>query len=255
MLHSVHGCLRWCLWDSVVSGTWWLGTSSCITSHTFIDTQQKWSTMKQEAYGIYYAVTKWNYCLLGSDIVICNDHKPLQKFLNGKNANNKVNRLSLELATYNITFECISGTLNKAADCHSWLIEVKNTPATPTASINMLVISTLNGPATCTCSKTCSTANTTLITDNVPPPLTEDQKETLRLMQRTDPFCKHISKRLLSDKEPSHEIDTFTWIKGLIYKQVLAFYSTCWSSWQIRTPRSQQNLSSCQTSTLLERHE
>ena len=29
-------------------------------SHTFTDTQWKWSTTEQEAYGIYYAVTKWN---------------------------------------------------------------------------------------------------------------------------------------------------------------------------------------------------
>ena len=27
-------------------------------SHTFTDTQQKWCITKQEAYGIYYAVTK-----------------------------------------------------------------------------------------------------------------------------------------------------------------------------------------------------
>ena len=32
-------------------------------SHTFTDTQWKWSTMEQEAYGIYYVVTKWNYYL------------------------------------------------------------------------------------------------------------------------------------------------------------------------------------------------
>ena len=34
--------------------------------------------MEQEAYGIYYAVTKWNYYLQGSDIVVYNDHKPLK---------------------------------------------------------------------------------------------------------------------------------------------------------------------------------
>ena len=45
-------------------------------SHTFTDTQQKWSTTEQEAYGIYYAVTKWNYYLQGSDIVVHNDQKP-----------------------------------------------------------------------------------------------------------------------------------------------------------------------------------
>ena len=68
---------------------------------------------------VYYDLTKWNYYLQGCDIVICKDYKPLQKFLNGKNANNKVNRWSLKLATYNNTSEWISGAHNKAADCLS----------------------------------------------------------------------------------------------------------------------------------------
>ena len=57
---------------------------------------------EQEAYGVYYTVTKWNYYLQGADIIVQNDHRPLAKFLNGKNTNNKVNRWGLELATYNI---------------------------------------------------------------------------------------------------------------------------------------------------------
>ena len=92
-------------------------------SHTFTETQRKWSTTKQEAYGVYYAVTKWNYYLQGTEIIVKNDHKPLAKFLNGKNANNKVNRWGLELATYNITFEWISGAKNKAVDYLSRLVE------------------------------------------------------------------------------------------------------------------------------------
>ena len=64
-------------------------------------------------------------------------------------------------------------------------------PSNPTALIKMLVMSTLDGPATHTYSKTCNTAGTTptnLMTTltydkvNVPPNLTEDQKDTLRLM-------------------------------------------------------------------------
>ena len=74
-------------------------------SHTFTETQWKWSTAEQEAFGIYYIITKWNYYLQGTDIIVRNDHKPLACFLNGKNTNNKVNRWSLELATYNISFE------------------------------------------------------------------------------------------------------------------------------------------------------
>ena len=75
--------------------------SIAFLSHTFTETQWKWSTTEQEACGIYYAITKWNYYLQGADIIVRNDHKPLAKFLNGKNSNNKVKRWSLELATYN----------------------------------------------------------------------------------------------------------------------------------------------------------
>ena len=48
--------------------------------HTFTDTEWKWSTMEQEVYSVYYAVTKWNYYLQGSDIIVYNDHKPLRNF-------------------------------------------------------------------------------------------------------------------------------------------------------------------------------
>ena len=37
--------------------------------------------------------------------MVRNDNKPLARFLNEKNANNKVNRWGLELAIYNITFK------------------------------------------------------------------------------------------------------------------------------------------------------
>ena len=74
-------------------------------SLTFSETQRKWSRTEQEAYGVYYVITKWNYYLQGADITIWNDHKPLAIFLNGKNANNKVNRWGLELTTYNIPFK------------------------------------------------------------------------------------------------------------------------------------------------------
>ena len=39
-------------------------------SHTFSETQRKWSTTEQEAYGVYYAIIKWNYYLQGADIIV-----------------------------------------------------------------------------------------------------------------------------------------------------------------------------------------
>ena len=58
-------------------------------------------------------------------------------------------------------------------------------------------------------------------TTPTPKPLTVDRLEALLQMQRTDPFCKCISKQLLNGKAPRHEFDTFTHIKGLLYKQVI----------------------------------
>ena len=78
-------------------------------SNTFTRSQRKWNTPEQEVCRVYYATTKGNYYLQGTDIIVCNDHKPLAKFLIEKNANNKVNRWGLELVTYNIMFEWISG--------------------------------------------------------------------------------------------------------------------------------------------------
>ena len=93
-------------------------------SYTFMHTQRKWSTTEQEANGVYYSVTKRNYYLEGAEVIVQKDHKLLARFLNGKNANNKVNKWGLELATNNFTFEWILGAQNKAADCLSRLVEL-----------------------------------------------------------------------------------------------------------------------------------
>ena len=41
------------------------------------------------------------------------------------------------------------------------------------------------------------------------------------LQKFPDPFCKCISKWLLKGKAHSHEVDTFTHIKGLLYKHIM----------------------------------
>ena len=56
---------------------------------------------------------------------------------------------------------------------------------------------------------------------STPKSLTMDRLEALLQMQRTDPFCKHISKCLLNGKAPQHETDTFTHVKGLLYKHIM----------------------------------
>ena len=201
-------------------------------SHTFTDTQRKLSTTEQEAYGVYYAVTKWNYYLQGAEIIVCNDHKPLARFLNGKNTNNNVKRWGLELATYNISFEWISGPDNKAVDCLSRLVKL---PHDRQATVQMLTATNYDGLAFNTRSRTAQQTitedltpqpNTDTVTvkdtpDAMPKPLTEDRLHALLQMQRMDPFCKHISKCLSNRKAPKHEADLFLHVEGLLYKHVM----------------------------------
>ena len=69
--------------STALTGTRWNRISIAFLLHTFTETQRKWSTTEQEAYGIYYTITKWNYYLQGANITVKSDHKLLAWFLNG----------------------------------------------------------------------------------------------------------------------------------------------------------------------------
>ena len=153
--------------------------------------------------------------------MVRNDHKPLQKFLNGKNANNKVNCWSLEIATYHIAFKWVSGAHNKAEDWLSRLVEVPENDATDfSILINVITAYQIDGPSTCTCSKTSAPVmmpsdNTKL---NITQLLMKDHRYTLIQMWWIDPFYKYISRWVNNGKVPHHESDTFTYMDGLPYK-------------------------------------
>ena len=147
-----------------------------------------------------------------------------------------MNRWGLELATYNVTFEWISGAQNKAADCLSRVVKL---PHDRQATVEMLTATDYDGPAFNTRGRTAQcnitdltpqpkadtvTSDITTVTDTpavTPKPLTEDRLHTLLQIQRMDPFCKHISKHLSNGKDPKHEDDLFLHVKGLLYKHVM----------------------------------
>ena len=97
----------------------------------------------------------------------------------------------------------------------------------------MLTASSNDGPAFHTRNHTQNTLDTTsaphtntmphifLEPTPTPKPITTDHLDALLQMQRTGPFCKHISKRLLNGKAPYHEFDTFTHVKGLLYQNIM----------------------------------
>ena len=53
-----------------------------------------------------------------------------------------------------------------------------------------------------------------------PKSLSEDRLQKFLQMQKTDPFCKQISKCLSNGRAPKHETDLFTHMKGLLYKHI-----------------------------------
>ena len=139
--------------------------------------------------------------------------------------------MGLESATYNITFEWISGAHNKAADCLSHIVKL---PWDKPVSTNVLSVTDTGGPAFNTRSQTCeclstdtSTSQPDVIPDvseaKVPTPksMTADRLQALLQMQKIDPFCKRISKRLSNGKAPQHKTDLFTHEKGLLYKHIM----------------------------------
>ena len=104
-------------------------------------------------------------------------------------------------------------------------------PQTTPAPINLLSVTNSDGPAFNTRGQTHQhlSADTSTSQPDVMPEISEasdptlksltaDRLETLLQMQKTDPFCKRISKHLSNGKAPQHEMDLFTHVRGLLYK-------------------------------------
>ena len=124
----------------------------------------------------------------------------------------------------------ISGAKNKAADCLSHLVKL---PQTTPALINLLSVTNSDGPTFNTRSQThqcLSTDTSTVLPDGMPEisktpdptpkSLTADRLEALLQMQKTDPFCKRISKCLSKGKTPQDETDLFMHVRALLYKHI-----------------------------------
>ena len=85
-------------------------------SHSFTPCQKKWATNEQECFGIYFALRKWHNIVFGRDVIVYNDHKPLEHMMTAQSANSKINRWATEIMDYSPTFKWIPGSQNLAAD-------------------------------------------------------------------------------------------------------------------------------------------
>lgn len=94
-------------------------------SEAFNRTQSRWSTIEQEGYGIFKAVTHWHHILYGRPFVVRTDHANL-RFME-KSINKKVGRWWTTLTNYNMEIEHTPGETNVVADGMSRLPDSSTT--------------------------------------------------------------------------------------------------------------------------------
>ena len=115
-----------------------IGGKSTTTDHPvafvsglFRGSQLNWAALMKEAFAIYMSVKKLSFYLTDAQILLRNDHKPLEKFLLKNMLNSKVNNWAMELEAFNIQFDYIKVS-NILADTLSHLIAIDpDTPTTP----------------------------------------------------------------------------------------------------------------------------
>ena len=166
----------------------------------FCDTQFKCSTVVKEACAIYDAIKKLRHYLEDAEILLMSDAKLLQKFLNGRTDNLKMDRWSLELQGSNIQVEQIPGDKDKAAHCLSrlpFVIRKRNdNPLKDENSINMT-----------------KTEDNTQCCQMCVPDITDS-----KALQQQDRFCTRIDKMMEDPKSRFNERDSYGYDStGLLY--------------------------------------
>ncbi len=91
-------------------------------SRKFNETEARWATIEQEAYGIFFAVTKFDPFLRGHTFEIQTDHKNLVHMARSETP--KVVRWSLRLQEYVFTLHHIAGVDNSTADVLSRCLKI-----------------------------------------------------------------------------------------------------------------------------------
>ena len=174
-------------------------------SGLFKESQLNWAALTKEAFAIYASVKKLSQYLEDADVMLKSDHLPLKKLLQKNTLNSKVNNWAIEISSYQIKFEYIKRIKDTLADTMSRLIqidpEVSLEPEkkgyefgyftfddmepikVQTIKINFIKIKSKKQPFE-------SEENITL-------PITN---EKLQELQREDPFCANIIRKLEQEK-------------------------------------------------------
>ena len=96
----------------------------CYVSGLFRESQLNWAALTKEAYTIYMSISKLMFYITGHNVKVKSDHLPLEKFLEKRTLNAKVNNWAIELEQFKIELDWISGVKNTLADSLSRLLDM-----------------------------------------------------------------------------------------------------------------------------------
>ena len=99
-------------------------------SKTFSAAERRWSTIEQETYAVYWAITSWDPYLLGQQFEVQTDHKNILWLY--KSEAPKILRWRLRMQEYDFIVRHVAGRENVAADCLSRVGQL--TPAAKVAA-------------------------------------------------------------------------------------------------------------------------
>ena len=169
-------------------------------SGTFKGSQLNWATLTKEAYAIYMAFQKFSFYLEGAFTNLRCDHAPLEKFLQGKTLNNKVNNWGIELSNFKINFQHIKGKRNVMADALSRLKRLGlydiQEPEADGHEFGHTILEELP-PVTVS----------QVVTDMKPTVLLNNEIEKIVENQATDEMCQHILNNLGLQKFSSYMLE------------------------------------------------
>ena len=87
------------------------------------NTQRRWATIEKEAYAVIYALKKLRTYLLGAEVTVYTDHKPLKCLFTSVVENTKIQRWAVLLAEYGAQIRYRPGENNVRADMLSRIPE------------------------------------------------------------------------------------------------------------------------------------
>jgi hypothetical protein len=106
------------LWASVLTQH---GHPVAYHSETLSDTVRKYPTYDKEMYSIVQSCRQWKHYIMGKEMIIHTDHKPLQFIqTQGKLQNDRHQKWSTYLQQFHLNIKYKTGISNRVVDCLSW---------------------------------------------------------------------------------------------------------------------------------------